>query len=158
MLDNVNQYHTHGKKKKKERHACNKRRAAPSRYQAFGQSGFSSLQAFASANAWSGCPNRIQHRLLSESTAAFVGSRSIACKCNINLLFSQDPESYPITMVSQSTKNIFNIGYTTLIIKYQKATTSNQKGTFACVFLDLLAFHLRLDYFKTKFAPLNIPS
>lgn len=109
MLDNVNQYNTHGKKKKK-RHACNKRRAAPSRYQAFGQSGFSSLQAFASANAWSGFPNRIQHRLLFESTAAFVGSRSIAYKCNINLLFSQDPESYPIMMVSQSTKNSSMLG------------------------------------------------
>jgi hypothetical protein len=39
-----------------------------------------------------------------------VGSRSIAYKCNINLLFSQDPESYPIMMVSQSTKNSSMLG------------------------------------------------
>ena len=80
ILDNVNHRNTHGTKGRR-RHACNKRRAEPSRYQAFDQSGLSSLQALASANAWSGCPKRIQLRLLFESTVALVGSRSIACKC-----------------------------------------------------------------------------
>lgn len=63
----------------KWRHACNKRKAAPSRYQAFVQLGLNSLHDCASSNAWSGCPRRIQQRLRLENKVASLGSKSIAC-------------------------------------------------------------------------------